>query len=1076
MKRNLLLMLALLILGIGTASAQKTITVTGTVVAEKDGQPIAGAYVLVNGTTIGTITDAEGKFGIKSVPADAKEIIVTFLGMTTASAPVSVNPLHIVMQEDSHFLEETIVVAYGTATKSSFTGSAAMVKAETIENRVTTNVTNALSGTTPGVQVIGSSGDPASGGASIRIRGFGSMSASNAPLYIVDGMPYDGSISDINPSDVESMSVLKDAAASAIYGARGANGVVLITTKRAQSSDAVVKFDAKWGSNSRLIPQYDVINDPALYYETHYKMLYNSQVYAGKTPAEAYAFADANLFDEKNGGLGYKVYSVPEGQKFIGTNFKLNPNATLGYSDGTYTYIPDNWYDETFHNSFRQEYNLSVSGRKDKFSYYASAGYLDDGGIVSNSDYHRFTARVNADYQAKKWFKVTTNVSYSHSDSKAASYDSGYGSSGNVFYITNNIAPIYPLYVRDAEGNIMYENGYKVYDANQTNFKRPNIMGNAVRDNEINSKKSYADVLNGKVGVVISPIEGLDITANAGLMNDNTRYNYLYSAFASGSSVDGQASVGHQRMFALNTQYLVSYKTDFKGSKHNFDVLAGYELYSLKIQSLSGSNDHLFDPTVGELGNADGTSQKNVTSYTADYITQGFLARAQYDYDGKYFISASYRRDAPSRFAKGHRWGNFGSVGAAWLISQEGFMSGADWVNMLKLKASWGVQGNDSLYPNSSSAIKYYPYADNYTHSYNEETGDYSLTLSYKGNQDLTWESSHAFNVGVDFELFNGYLNGTVEYFSRTTVDLLYSKDVPLSSGNPTGMYPVNVGSIRNNGVEVTLGGNIINTKNIQWDWNFNISHYTNKILALDESVAENGIRGSYFIYKIGGSLYESYIHKFAGIDPETGKGLYYQKVLDKEGNWTGETKTTDVFADSDQFENGSILPKVYGGFGTTLRVYGVDLSVQLAYQAGGKYYDGTYQSLMHTSNGVGTAWHKDALKAWTPENPNTNVPRLDGDTSVGQTAVDCYFISSNYLSVNNVTLGYTFPKKWMDKIKVAGLRVYVAGDNLAVTSARKGVDPRFSVGLGSMTSNSGLNSGGYAAMRTITGGLTLTF
>ena len=1069
-------MLALLILGIGTASAQKTITVTGTVVAEKDGQPIAGAYVLVNGTTIGTITDAEGKFGIKSVPADAKEIIVTFLGMTTASAPVSVNPLHIVMQEDSHFLEEKIVVAYGTATKSSFTGSAAMVKAETIENRVTTNVTNALSGTTPGVQVIGSSGDPASGGASIRIRGFGSMSASNAPLYIVDGMPYDGSISDINPSDVESMSVLKDAAASAIYGARGANGVVLITTKRAQSSDAVVKFDAKWGSNSRLIPQYDVINDPALYYETHYKMLYNSQVYAGKTPAEAYAFADANLFDEKNGGLGYKVYSVPEGQKFIGTNFKLNPNATLGYSDGTYTYIPDNWYDETFHNSFRQEYNLSVSGRKDKFSYYASAGYLDDGGIVSNSDYHRFTARVNADYQAKKWFKVTTNVSYSHSDSKAASYDSGYGSSGNVFYITNNIAPIYPLYVRDAEGNIMYENGYKVYDANQTNFKRPNIMGNAVRDNEINSKKSYADVLNGKVGVVISPIEGLDITANAGLMNDNTRYNYLYSAFASGSSVDGQASVGHQRMFALNTQYLVSYKTDFKGSKHNFDVLAGYELYSLKIQSLSGSNDHLFDPTVGELGNADGTSQKNVSSYTADYITQGFLARAQYDYDGKYFISASYRRDASSRFAKGHRWGNFGSVGAAWLISQEGFMSGADWVNMLKLKASWGVQGNDSLYPNSSSAIKYYPYADNYTHSYNEETGDYSLTLSYKGNQDLTWESSHAFNVGVDFELFNGYLNGTVEYFSRTTVDLLYSKDVPLSSGNPTGMYPVNVGSIRNNGVEVTLGGNIINTKNIQWDWNFNISHYTNKILALDESVAENGIRGSYFIYKIGGSLYESYIHKFAGIDPETGKGLYYQKVLDKEGNWTGETKTTDVFADSDQFENGSILPKVYGGFGTTLRVYGVDLSVQLAYQAGGKYYDGTYQSLMHTSNGVGTAWHKDALKAWTPENPNTNVPRLDGDTSVGQTAVDCYFISSNYLSVNNVTLGYTFPKKWMDKIKVAGLRVYVAGDNLAVTSARKGVDPRFSVGLGSMTSNSGLNSGGYAAMRTITGGLTLTF
>ena len=1069
-------MVALLFASFGIALAQNTITVTGKVVAESDGQPVAGAYVLVNGTTIGTITDAEGKFGIKAVPADAKEIIVTFLGFSTASAPVQAEPLHIVMQEDTHFLDETIVVAYGTATKSSFTGSAAMVKAETIENRVTSSVTNALSGTTPGVQVIGASGDPTSSGGSIRIRGFGSMSASNAPLYIVDGMPYDGSIADINPSDVESMSVLKDAAASAIYGARGANGVVLITTKKATSSDAVVKFDAKWGSNSRLIPQYDVITDPAEYYETHYKMMYNGQIYAGKTPAEAYAFADANLFDETNGGLGYKVYTVPEGQKFIGTNFKLNPNATLGYSDGTYTYLPDNWYDETFHNSFRQEYNLSVSGRKDKFSYYASAGFLQDGGVVNNSDYKRFTTRINADYQAKKWLKLTTNVSYSHSDAVSASYDGDYGSSGNVFYITNNIAPIYPLYVRDADGNIMYENGYKVYDANQTNFKRPGITGNAVRDNEIDSNKTYADVLNGKVGLVISPIKGLDITANVGLMNDNTRYNYLYSRFASGSGSDGAVAVGHSRIFALNTQYLVSYNTDFGGSKHNLDLLAGYELYSLKLQSLTGSNDHLFDPTVGELGNADGTSKKKTSSYTADYVTQGFLARAQYDYDGKYFVSGSYRRDGSSRFAPGHRWGNFGSVGAAWLISQEGFMQGADWVNMLKLKASWGVQGNDSLYPNSGAAIKYYPYADNYSHSYNEETGEYSLTLNYKGNEELTWESSHAFNVGVDFELFNGYLNGTVEYFSRVTTDLLYSKDVPLSSGNPTGMYPVNVGSIRNNGVEVTLGGNIINTKNVQWDWNFNISHYTNKILALDESVSKEGIKGSYYIYKEGGSLYESYIRKFAGVDPETGKATWYQKVKDEDGNWTGETTTTDVFSKADQFENGSILPKVYGGFGTTLKVYGVDLSVQLAYQAGGKYYDGTYQALMHTSGSVGTAWHKDILNAWTPENRDTNIPRLDGNKDVGQTAVDNYFISSDYLSVNNVTLGYTFPKKWMDKIKVAGLRVYVSGDNLAVASARKGVDPRFSVGLGGMTSGSGLNSGGYAAMRTITGGITLTF
>ena len=317
-----------------SAALAQNITVSGNVTDSSNGEPIPFASVHLEGTTIGVSTDSEGHYSL-SVPHDGM-LVFSSIGYQSEEVPVSSSGIHNVsLNPDSEFLDETIVVAYGTATKSSFTGSASMVKAETIEARVTTNVTSALAGTTPGVQVISSSGDPASGGATIRIRGIGSMSASNAPLYIVDGMPYDGNIADINPSDVESMSVLKDAAASAIYGARGANGVVLITTKRAGSTDAAVRFDARWGSNSRLIPQYDVISDPALYYETHYKMMYNSQVYAGKTPAEAYAYADAYIFDANNGGLGYQVYTVPSGEKFIGEDLKLNPKATLGYSDGT---------------------------------------------------------------------------------------------------------------------------------------------------------------------------------------------------------------------------------------------------------------------------------------------------------------------------------------------------------------------------------------------------------------------------------------------------------------------------------------------------------------------------------------------------------------------------------------------------------------------------------------------------------------------------------------------------------------------------------------------------------------------
>ena len=1060
-----------------SASAQDVpLTVKGKITDASTNEPIPYASVHLEGTMTGASGDDEGNYTI-TIPGDGM-LVFSSIGYKTKEIAVDGRTaINASLEPDAESLEETIVIAYGTATKSSFTGSASMVDAQTIESRISTNVTSALAGTAPGVQVISPSGDPADGSSSIRIRGIGSMSASNAPLYIVDGMPFDGSLSDINPNDVESMSVLKDASASAIYGARGANGVVLITTKRAAgSTDAKIRFDARWGSNSRLIPQYDVITDPAQYYETHYRMMYNSQIYAGKTPEEAYAFADANLFDQNNGGLGYQVFTVPAGEKFIGTDFRLNPKATLGYSDGEYYYLPDDWYSETFRSSFRQEYNLSVSGGKDRLNYYGSVGYLNDEGIVSNSDYQRYTARINADWQAKPWMKISTSMSYAHSDSKTASYSSTYGSSGNVFYVTNMMGPIYPLYVRDASGNIMYENGMKVYDANQTNFVRPSFVGNAVRDNEVNRRQSYSDFISGKLGAVITPMQGLSLTANVGLTNENSRYNALYSRFGSQSSTDGLAYVSHERSFSVNTQYLAEYKTDFNGSAHSLNALAGYELYRFKEQFMEGQNDRLFDPYIGELGNADGSSSKQLSSYTADYITQGFLARVQYEYGGRYFASASYRRDGSSRFAPGHRWGDFGSIGAAWLMSSEWFMDEAWWLDMLKLKASWGVQGNDNLYPSSNYARKYYPYADHYTHSYNEDTGEYSTELAFKGNSSLTWESSQSFNIGIDFEILSGLLRGSMEYFSRKTVDLLYSKDVPLSSGNPTGYYPVNVGSIANNGFEFSFDGIIMNREDLLWTWNLNMSHYRNRILSLDSSVSEKGIMGSNYIYKVGGSLYEAYMRKHAGVNPENGKAQWYSKVLDKNGEWTGESVITEVFSDASQYELGSVLPKLYGGFGTSLKAYGFDLSAQFSFQLGGRYYDGTYQALMHTSSSVGTAWHKDALKAWTEDNPHSDIPRLDGDTSVGQTAVSNYLISSDYLSINNITLGYTLPEKIASMLKIDGMRIYVAGDNLAVISARRGMDPRYSMGLGSYTSGSGLNSGSYSAMRTITAGVTLTF
>ena len=433
MKRKLMLLLACLFVGISLVTAQ-TQKITGVVISEEDGQPVVGASVLVKGTTQGTITDVDGNFNLANVPSSAKTLQISYIGMQAQE--VAIKPhLKITLKPDAKQLDEIIVVAYGTAKKSAFTGSASTIKADKLEERIVSNITNALSGQVAGIQTVNANGAPGAS-ATVRIRGIGSMSSSNAPLYVVDGVPYDGDMSSINPQDIESLSVLKDAAANSIYGARGANGVILITTKSAKTEKAKVTFDAKWGSNSRMVPQYDVIGT-AEYYETQYKTLYNSKIYTGSSKAEAYNYADKTLLDAKNGGLGYLVYTVPDGEKLIGNNFKLNPNAKLGYSDGKYYYTPDDWYDEVFSSNFRQEYNVNISGRSDKLNYYASVGYLNDSGIIQNSAYKRYTGRAKVDYQAKEWLKVGTNIAYTYSDSQAPDYQDGdsWGSCTDLSFI-----------------------------------------------------------------------------------------------------------------------------------------------------------------------------------------------------------------------------------------------------------------------------------------------------------------------------------------------------------------------------------------------------------------------------------------------------------------------------------------------------------------------------------------------------------------------------------------------------------------------------------------------------------------
>ena len=1103
MEKRLWSFLALCLMTVSMAFAQHS--VSGKVIDKSTGEPVVGASVLVKGTTTGAATDLNGAFTINNVPQHGAVLRVTYVGMLPTEVAAK-NGIRILMEPQDRSVDEVMVVAYGTMKKSSFTGSAAEVKAEDIEHHVATSVAGALTATTAGVQTTSSNGDPASESRSILVRGIGSMYASNTPLIVLDGMPYDGVLSSINPQDVESMTVLKDAAASAIYGARGANGVILINTKRGRPQDAEIHFDAKWGSNSRAVPQYDVIDSPAEYYETAYKQLYNDYVYNGYSQAYAYKMANARLLDENNGGLGYLVYTVPEGENLIGSNFKLNPNATLGYTDGQYYYTPDDWYDEAIHRSFRQEYNFSISGASDRLNYYASVGFLDHNGIVDQSGYKRYTGRSNVDYQVKKWFKVGAQLSFTHADFEQPDYTtSNWASSGNLFYLVNNMAPIYPLYVRNADGSIAHDdNGLVKYDSGQTNQHRPNTMGNPVRDNQYDRSQNYRDMFTGNWSAIFTPIDGLTLTARIGVNSDNRRRNQLYSTFGNAASVDGAADATHVRQFSVNNQYLGNYVTDFgTDGTHNFDVLLGYEQYKYKYQYTYAYNTHLYNPTIGEVGNAYGPGDhKDVNSYTNNYMIEGLFARAQYDYKEKYFVSASVRRDASSHFAKGHRWGTFYSFGAAWNIAKEDFMDEYDWVDLLKLKASYGEQGNDNL---SSADYPYFPYADIYKISYDAENNAYSKTLAQLGNEELTWEKNRNFNVGIDFGLWKSRLSGSIEFFTRSTSDMLYYLSQPASSGYGSIQKPINVGSVRNTGIELQLNGTPIRKKNFTWDINFNLTHYKNKITALHESVAEEGIKGSYYIRRVGGSMYQAYIYKTAGIygannypegstynSANDGRALYWyhttENVTDAEGNIVYEAdgttpKTQEVdkktlnFSDATQYDDGDILPKLQGGIGMTFKVYDFDLSFQCGWQLGGRFYDATYQALMHTSDqSIGSAWHKDALKAWSADNTGSSIPRLENDYSIGQSAVDRFYTSSDYFSLSNFTVGYTLPKLLTSRIGIESLRVYVAGENMFVLSARKGLDPRFSFGLGSYTGGTGYASGNYSAMRTITAGISLSF
>lgn len=1054
MSRKFIIIIITLLLTCTCKLSAQTTRVTGEVYDSADGAPIVGATVSVEGSQKVTVTDIDGRFVLSNLTPSEKKVIITYVGYESVTANIEPG-MKIAMTVKPELMDELIVVAFGKQKRESFTGAATVVSSSDIEKQQVSNPIEALNGRVSGMMMTETNSLSSGSTPDIVIRGIGSLNAGTTPLIVLDGLPYNGYYNDINPADIESITVLKDAASNALYGARGANGVIMITTKNATRGNTKVNISAKWGVNTDARVHYDYIDNPGEYYEAYYKSLMNYFQYKqGQSFQQAHITANNMIAKpSQDGGLGYMVYTVPENQFLIGENGKLNPNAVLGnrvaYQNQIYTLYPDDWTKEGTRDGFRQEYNLNLSGGNDKYSFLGAVGYIKNEGISYGSNMERTTARLKTTFNPYSFLKLGANAGYTHTESTSL-----YG----VFSTLYNVAPIYPLYIRDGQGNIMYDSHGKRYDYGfmDVGLERPvGKQGNSIQDDRMNIYDNSVNAYNIQGYGTFDIAKYFHLTVNGSVYITENRgrsaVNPFYGYF---ENTGGSTEISHYRTTDVNYQQLLNYNRSF--GLHSVDLLLGHE-YSRNMQDgLSGTKSNIANYSQNtELSGAIILVQ--TTSSKSIYNVEGYFFRGQYDYDNKYFGNFSFRRDGSSNFAPGKRWGNFWSVGGAWILTKEDWFPKTNLVNMLKFKASYGEQGNDN--------IGYYRYVD--TYDIKNSNDNVSFVFDTKGNPDITWEKVGNFNTGFEFELFNSRLNGGIDYYYRKTRDMLMYFSAPYEMGY-SGYYD-NVGDMANQGIELELSADIIKTPHFTWNLGLNFTWEHNRVTYLPE---EKGLReidghkgyvdGSYYIAE-GLPVYTWYVKRYAGVG-SNGEALYYKKGAD------GELTTTTSFDQADYFIGDSAMPDMFGGFTTSFKIFDFDISAQFNYSIGGKKWDYGYRYLMSAPyySYTGGGLHRDVLSSWTPENPDSNLPMWYFNDPNSCPYSDQWLTDASYISFRNLTVGYTLPKKTARRIRMSNLRVYATCENVAYWTKRKGFDPRGSFTEGSF--------GDYSPMRTISGGIQIEF
>lgn len=1011
----------------------QTVRISGKVTSLDDGSDLPGVTISVKGTTTGTMSETDGTYSLE-VPLSANTLIFSFVGFKTKEVALSGEKvINIALEIDVLQVDEVLVVAYGTTKKEAFTGSASSVKIDKLSEIQVSNVTKALEGLSSGIQVISGSGQPGTE-TTVRIRGVGSIYASTDPLYVVDGFPFDGDLNSIPQNDIASLTVLKDASATALYGSRAANGVIVITTKRGKPNENQLSFNANIGMNVRGIPEYDRVNVPQ-YYELMWENLYNVNMENGDDDATSRSNASEDLINT----LGnYNAYNVPDNQ-VVGTDGKINPNGKLLWND--------NWYNEMHRVGIRQDYTLSVSGGKDKSTYFISGNYLKDEGIVESSNYDRFTLRVNADTKARDWLKVGINSSVSTS---VQNYPISSGTNYvNSFMWSRQIAPIYPVYLYDLNGVQQFDaNENKLYDYGNS-YGRSRAYGAMVNPlGVINLDKNLfkKDNVQSKGFIEVSFLKDfkLAVSINADY-EGHTNLEYQNSEYGDAEPYGGISRRTTSRRLTISANELLTYNKTF--GAHSFDLLVGHESYSYIYNLLSATKSGFPFPDQYELDAA--ATIEGASSYEDNFRMESYLSRLNYNFNDRYYLSLSARTDGSSRFAPDFRWGKFWSAGASWRVSEEEFMGGIPWLNELKLKASYGSQGNDNL-------DTFYAYQGLYQLGWNNI--DFPGLITYRlPTPELLWEKNVSLNVGVELMVFDKLTIG-FEVYKRKSNDLLFPMPMAPSTGHDS--YDANVGAMQNTGFDFDASIVIFNKDKFKWTTDINLSHYKNEITKMPEGQEQILPPGSPNKWMVGHSIYDFYMPKFAGVDPETGWSLWY---MDNED---GSTTTTDYYGDASKYYTGtSSIPDIQGAMTNSFRYGDFDLSFLITFGLGGKIFDGSYRSLMGST--PGDAMHVDNLKRWTPSNTDTDVPILDMDLNANETS-DRFLTSSDYLGFRNVTAGYNLSREFASRLNIASARLSFTITNLHVFSARKGLDPQQSF--------SGVTSDSYSPLRTTSVNLTMNF